>query len=153
MTVVILVSIHLLLVLCYTLPRTWVPDRLFYLGQRHVRPLFHQRWELFAPDPSVCDRSVQVALPDGSWRSVVGPDHHYTLRRAVRPLADLIASDLDQGRGMVRTEVAKALRGLVRDIGREVPDLRFRLVQRCVVDPAEPVHRTHTITLLRLPSP
>lgn len=39
----------------------------------------------------------------------------------------------------------QAMRGLVRDIGREVPDLRFRAVQRCVTDDHRPLDRMELI--------
>lgn len=151
--VALLVVGQLSLVLAYTLPQQWVPERLMILSGHVMRPLFQQHWNLFAPDPWACDRRVEVGLPDGTWRPVVGQDGHYMLRRAARPLAELVARDLERGELQVRKELATALRGLVRDIGREVPELQFRLVERCVVDPAEPTHRSETIKLLQLAAP
>ncbi len=144
---------HLLLVLAYTLPRNWVPVRLVILSGHVMRPLFAQHWNLFAPDPWTCERRLEVGFPDGSWRQVVGKDRHFLLRRAARPLAELVANDLERGERVVRKELAAAMRGLVRDIGREMPELRFRLVERCVVDAAEPTQRSETIKLLQLPAP
>lgn len=153
MTVVILVSAHLLLVLCYTLPRSWVPDQLFYLGQRIVRPLFHQRWNLFAPDPSPCHCQVEVGLGDAHWRPLIPDDRHYLLRRMDRPLAELIRNDVQRGDTMLRPILADALRGLARDIVRDTGSLRYRLVQHCITDPERPAERATRITPLELPSP
>ncbi|HRF81358.1 MAG TPA: DUF5819 family protein [Flavobacteriales bacterium] len=153
LTVALVVAGQLSLVLAFTLPRNWVPARLVILSGHVMRPLFEQHWNLFAPDPWTCDRRIEVGLPDGSWRPVAGKERHFLLRRAARPLAELVANDLERGERMVRKELAAAMRGLVRDIGREVPELRFRLVERCVVDAAEPTQRTETIKLLQLPAP
>lgn len=151
--VVLVVAAHLALLLAYTLPRSFVPDRARMWSMHHVRPLFHQQWNLFAPDPSICACRVEVDLPDGSWRPVIPDDRHYLLRRMARPLAELIRSGMQHGDAVLRPELASALRGLTRDIGREAPGLRFRLVQRCIIDPAVPVERAEIITPLRLPEP
>ncbi|HPF92059.1 MAG TPA: DUF5819 family protein [Flavobacteriales bacterium] len=150
--VVLLVATHLMLVLCYTLPREWVPDRLQAWSQHYVRPWFHQRWNLFAPDPSECDRVLEVGLPDGSWRPLIPEDRPYLLRRMSRPLAQMVSDGLRSG-GPVDPILASSLRGLARDISREVGELRFRLVARWVVDPLDPSHRSLSLIPLDLPLP
>lgn len=147
-----IVAAHLILVLAYTLPRGWVPDRLYAWGQRYTRPWFHQRWALFAPDPADCDRVLEVGFPDGTWRPLIPADRPYLVRRMARPLAQLVSDDLRAGR-TVDPVLARAMRGLVRDIGREVPDLHFRLVERCIVDPGEPAQRMTNLFILDLPVP
>ncbi len=149
----LLVSAHLLVVMAYTLPRSWVPDRLYELGERIVRPLFHQRWNLFAPDPSPCHCQVEVGLGDSDWRPLIPGDRHYLLRRMDRPLAELIRSDVQRGGTLLRPILADALRGLARDIARDAGPLRYRLVQHCITDPERPAERATCITRLELPSP
>lgn len=150
---VMLISAHLLLVLAYTLPRAWVPDRLFFMGQRHVRPLFQQQWNLFAPDPWLCERRVEVGLADGTWRPLTTAEDSYVYRRMTRPLAELVATDVQQGHAVLMPRLAAILRGAARDTGREVPDLRYRLVQRCITNPARPQERVESVIELQLPPP
>ena len=150
--VVAIIAIHVTLVLCYTLPISWVPDRLQAWSQHYVRPWFHQRWNLFAPDPSECDRVLEVGLPDGSWRPLIPEDRPHLMRRMSRPLAQMVSDGLRSG-GPVDPILASSLRGLARDIGPEVGELRFRLVERCVLLPAEPARRSLSLIPLDLPVP
>lgn len=150
LVVVTVVAVHIGLVLAYSLPQAIVPDRLFFWSQRYVRPLFHQQWNLFAPDPPTCECTVQVGLPDGSWRPLVSDDDHYLVHRMARPLADHVQEQIQQGDTVIMPVLSNAMRGLVRDIGREVPGLRFRLVERCVEDPGRPMERAGRITPLHL---
>jgi len=147
------VCAHLLLLLAYTLPPSWVPDKLNPIAQGIVRPLFHQRWNLFAPDPSPCHCRVEAALADDAWIPLISGDRHYMLRRMDRPLAELIRSDVERGNTRLRPILADALRGLARDIARETGPLRYRLVQHCITDPERPAEREVHITPLELPMP
>lgn len=149
----LIVAAHLILVLAYTLPRGWVTDRLYAWGQRYTRPWFHQRWNLFAPDPSPCHCQVEVGLGDAHWGPLIPDDRHYLLRRMDRPLAELIRSDVQRGDTMLRPILADALRGLARDIVRDTGAMRYRLVQHCITDPERPAERATRITSLELPSP
>ncbi|MBL7950735.1 MAG: hypothetical protein JNM62_03345 [Flavobacteriales bacterium] len=148
-----IVAVHIGMALCYTLPRTMVPDTWSFLSQRYMRPLFHQQWSLFAPDPPRCACVVQVGLQDGSWRPLVTDDDHYLVRRMARPLADHVQEQLERDDTVLMPVLSDAMRGLVRDIGRESPGLRFRLIERCVKDPARPFERDERITSLHLPEP
>ena len=150
---VMLISAHLLLVMAYTLPRAWVPAQAYHWGQRYVRPLFHQQWNLFAPDPSPCHCRVEVGWSTDDWRPLVPDDRHYLLRRMGRPLAELIRSDVQGGDTVLRPILADALRGLARDIARDAGQLRYRLVQHCITNPERPADRATRITPLELPSP
>lgn len=150
--VIMIVAGHLTFVLAYTLPTRWVPDRLHGWSQHYVRPLFHQRWNLFAPDPAACELRLEVGLPDRTWRPLLPEDRPYLMRRMARPLAQMVSGDLRSGR-VVDPLLARSVHGLARDIGREVPDLRFRLVERCVLFPSEPARRSLNSVPLELPLP
>lgn len=149
--VILLVATHVGLALAYTLPRGMVPERAYHWSVRYMRPLFHQQWNLFAPDPPACECRVQVALRDGSWRAIVPDDRHYLVHRMARPLADHLHERIMQGDTVVLPVLSGALRGLVRDIGREVPEPRFRLVERCIL-PGHPGRRSERVHLLKLPA-
>ncbi|MBK7947115.1 MAG: hypothetical protein IPJ85_18215 [Flavobacteriales bacterium] len=45
----------------------------------------------------------------------------------------------------------RALSAMVRDISREQANLRFRLVERCAIDAADPVKREERITEIAVP--
>lgn len=118
-----------------------------------MRSIFHQQWNLFAPDPPTCACTLQVGLPDGSWRPLVRDDDHYLVHRMARPLADHVQEQVLHGDTIMMPVLSGAMRGLVRDIGRELPGLRFRLVERCVQDPDRPTQRVERITPLHLSEP
>ncbi|HRH71260.1 MAG: hypothetical protein JNL43_07235 [Flavobacteriales bacterium] len=147
--VIAFVGGHILLVLAYTLPQQWVPAHLRTVGRIWVRPLFHQQWLLFAPDPELCANELQVGMPNGEWRPVFAADAYWLERRMARPLADHVAHRMNHGDTIVLPVLERAMRSAVRDIGRDVGNLEFRLVERCVEDPARPDRRTERITLLR----
>lgn len=151
--VVLIIVAHLGLALAYTLPGQFVPERLFSWGERYMRSIFHQQWNLFAPDPPTCMCRVEVGLPDGTWRPIVPDDRPYLVHRMARPLADHVQEQVAQGDTVLLPVLAAGLRGLVRDIGRDVHTLHFRLVGRCIVDPSKPAERSERITALRLPLP
>ncbi len=144
-----LVSGHMLLLLAYTLPQHWVPAGLQAAGRIYVRPLFHQQWLLFAPDPPTCANELQVGLPGGEWQPVFAADGYWLKRRMARPLADHVEHRILAGDTVVLPVLEQAMRSATRDIGREGADLEFRLVERCVADPARPEQRTEHITVLR----
>ncbi|HPJ53017.1 MAG TPA: hypothetical protein PLF80_08815 [Flavobacteriales bacterium] len=62
---------HTLLLAAYVLPTGMVPERAHVIGQAYARPLFHQWWGLFAPDPPACscDWSVPGRIPPGLVRA------------------------------------------------------------------------------------
>jgi hypothetical protein len=151
--VAFLVAINVTFLLAYTLPAGFVPRRLQAWSTRFVRPLFHQRWNLFAPDPSPCHCQVEVGLGDADWRPLIPGDRHYLLRRMDRPLAELIRNDVQRGDTLLRPILADALRGLARDIARDAGPVQYRLVHHCITDPEQPAERATRITRLELPSP
>jgi len=139
-----IVAFHLVLLAAYTFPDRIVPDRLRILGQAWARPLFHQQWKLFAPDPPLCSCEVQVAWDGGAWRSINADPAHYLTRRMSNGIAHYAQGD----RGRPSPVVREAMRRMVRGIGDGGTEPRFRLVERCVADPGDPAHREERITEL-----
>ena len=133
---------HFALLACYTLPRAWVPDRLYYWSITWARPLFHQGWDLFAPAPPRCSCELQVGIGESDWRALDAYGDHYLRTRMARNIAAYLGGGSPFPDTLtVPPVMEEALHGMVRDIGREVPDLRFRAVQRCVKDDHRPADR------------
>lgn len=138
-----MLAVHVALLACYTLPEPWVPAPLRALATAHARPLFHQGWTLFAPDPPRCACELQVGIGEHDWRALDAAQDHYLVTRMARNTAAYLDGARPFGDTLyVEPMLMQALHGLVRDIGREVPDLRFRAVQRCVTDDRRPLERT-----------
>jgi hypothetical protein len=153
LAVAFLVAIHMLLLLAYTLPQAMVPAGLLSLGQRYTRPLFHQQWLLFAPDPPLCSCQVQVGSPHGVWQPVMPPGAPYLRERMARPLADHVQEQIAQGDTILMPILEQALRNMSRDLGLEGDALRFRSVERCIVNVDRPGERTSRTTVLRTAVP
>lgn len=141
-----LLAVHFALLACYTFPRRWVPDRLHFWSVTYVRPLFHQGWDLFAPDPPRCSCTLQVGLHATDWRALDASQDHYLVTRMHRNIAAYLDGARPFGDTLyVEPLMEQAMRAMVRDIGREVPGLRFRAVQRCVTDDHRPWERTERV--------
>jgi hypothetical protein len=137
-----MLALHFGLLACYTLPQAWVPVRLHYWSVTYARPLFHQGWNLFAPDPPRCSCELQVGIGK-DWRPLDASQDHYLVTRMSRNIVAYVDGAVPFGDTLyVEPLMEQAMRGLVRDIGREVPDLRFRALQRCVTDDRHPLDRT-----------
>lgn len=147
--VIIVVAVHTALVAAYTFPAKMVPQPLTFLAQAYARPIFHQRWELFAPDPPLCSCEVQVGLGD-DWRPLHAGDAHYLTRRLARTISWHVQQEVAQGRDTISVELKQAMRSMVRDIGRDTDHLRFRLMEQCITDPSDPIRREERITPLEL---
>jgi hypothetical protein len=138
-----LLALHTALLAAYTLPEAWVPPPLRALATAHARPLFHQGWTLFAPDPPRCACELQVGIGEHDWRALDGAQDHYLVTRMARNTAAYLDGARPLGDTLhVDPMLWQAMHALVRDIGREVPELRFRAVQRCVTDDRRPQERT-----------
>jgi len=152
----ILVS-HTLLLALYTFPSRLVPEQLRIIGQLYARPLFHQQWRLFAPDPPLCDCRLQWSTAAMSWRDVEYRPGTYLHRRTLQSLARHIQAEVHAGDSIAAQELRRSLRGIVYHAsfdpgrGRELPALSFRLVEQCVTDAHSPSNREERITLLVAP--
>lgn len=145
-----IVAMHTLLLAFYTFPGRLIPEQLRVLGQIYARPLFHQQWRLFAPDPPLCDCKLEVKVGEEDWRSIVRQGDGYLDRRMGQSIARNVQRAVAEGVAPDAPTV-QAMRAMVRDIGRERAELRFRLVERCVVVVDEPAQREERITELEAP--
>lgn len=142
-----LVLLHTALVLAYTLPKQLVPQRIQGVSVAYVRPLFHQSWQLFAPDPPMCSCEVEVILNNNDIRPIdLGKG--YLQRRMAQTIARSVQQELAQGDTMPHPELVVAMQMMVRDIGRGSSDLHFQLREECAVDANEPMAREVNITPL-----
>lgn len=148
------VLFHSVLIAAYTFPRDLVPERLHGIGQWYARPLFHQSWKLFAPEPPLCSCALEARVAEGTWQRIDGGTENYLQRRSVQSLARYVqvevhSSDTVPNAILLSAMHANFLQGS-KDTGREAGSLRteFRLVERCIADPLRPAERGIRITQL-----
>lgn len=153
--VIALVALHTVLLAFYTFPTALVPEKLRVIGQFYARPVFHQQWRLFAPDPPLCSCNVQANWSEDLWVDIDhGPDT-YLQRRTVQAVARHMQAEVHRGDTIPAEELVRAAEAMVYNgqfdpgRGRELPELRLRLVEHCVVDPWKPRERAERITYLR----
>lgn len=157
-SVVAAVLLHTLLLAAYTFPEQFVPEQARVIGQWYARPLFHQQWKLFAPDPPQCSCELEVRFGQGaSWSSIDrGPDT-YLQRRTVQNLARHVQAEVHQGDTVPDPLLVKAMRMNIQYSndatlrGAAAPDPEFRLVEQCITDPQRPLERSERITHLHTP--
>lgn len=149
MIVISVVTMHMALLAAYTFPENLVPRYFMFLAQAYARPLFHQRWELFAPDPPLCSCEVQVRI-SGDWRPLHTGDAGYLTRRLARTISWHVQQEVTPGRDTISIELQQAMRSMIRDIGRDTDELRFRLMEKCITDPSAPKRREERIIPLIL---
>jgi hypothetical protein len=152
-TVITLVAVHTLLLAAYTLPEGFVPDRLLDVSRIVVRPLFHQEWHLFSPDPPVCSCELDVAVDGKRIAPVLPNDANYLRKRMARHLADHVGESVTPEQPVPIPILQAAMRSMARDVARDTDRLEFRLVQHCALDPALPAERKERITPLVLTAP
>lgn len=141
--------LHTCVVALYVLPTAWVPQHLFFWSQAYTRPLWHQQWTLFAPDPPLCSAKVLVILNAADHRPIDAAFHHYAMRRMAGSIARYAEQEGAHGALIGSPLLMQAMHTMVRDIGREVPDLHFELMESCVTDPVHPeirISRTHALS-------
>jgi len=151
------VLLHTLLLAAYTFPETVVPERFRVVGQWYARPLFHQQWKLFAPDPPLCSCVLEGRFGQAAWFSIDrGPDT-YLQRRTVQNLARHVQAEVQLGHTVLDPHLVQAMHvnilysddGPGRGVKLPIPE--FRLVELCITDPLRPAERTERIT--QLPTP
>jgi hypothetical protein len=140
--VIAVVLLHTLLLAVYTFPESFIPERFRVLGQWYARPFFHQRWQLFAPDPPPCSCELEWSHDNLQWRPIITDRMHYLERRIARNYCLWLAEGLH---GAERD----ALPGLRRLLNNPTTaNFRVRLIEACISDPALPTRRTiHIVPL------
>lgn len=141
--VVAVVTLHAVLLAVYTLPATGVAPGMQHVARMYARPLFHQQWRLFAPDPPLCDCTLQVAQDDG-WTELPGTTAGVLQHRAGRNLCRYVQAAV-QAQAPIPGELDEALAAL------GAADRAMRLVERCVMDPLETGARQEHITMILRP--
>lgn len=143
--VVTVLAVHVLLLAGYTFPLRFAGERLHRLGQWYARPLFHQQWQLFAPEPPPCSCTLEVRSQGRNWRAVDAVARHYLERRIVHNYCHYFAAGLPLDSEHTR-------RALLRITGRTAEQSpQFRIVEQCVDDPRRPTERITRITPVPLP--
>mgnify|MGYP001198518330 CR=1 FL=1 len=146
--VITVVVLHTLLLLAYTLPVQFIPGMFRSLSIAYARPLFHQSWQLFAPDPPPCSCTIEVIMNENDIRPI-DQDRGYLEHRMAQTIARSIQSELAQGDSSPRPELVRAMKRMVGDIERELGVLEFQLHEECIVDPQSPTERIVRITKLK----
>lgn len=132
-----LVFAHLLLLASYTLPEQCVPERLRVIGQWWARPLFHQQWKLFAPDPPDCSCALEWQVGNAAWQTVDAG--HYLERRIIHNHCLWLA----EGDAGAERRARPALLRMVHAV--EASTARFRILRHCIADPTDPTVREERI--------
>jgi hypothetical protein len=147
--VILLVVVHAVLLACYALPVELVPERARAMATPYVRGLFHQRWQLFAPDPPLCGCHLEWRTAAGVWTDPLPATAHYLQRRVLRYAAWNVQREQAAGGTVLSAPLRQAIQRLG---GYHVPGATgLRLVQHCVTDPARPAERVPHITPLPMP--
>ncbi|MBK9176777.1 MAG: hypothetical protein IPM46_10675 [Flavobacteriales bacterium] len=148
---------HVVLLAAYTFPQQLVPERLRVIGQFYARPLFHQQWRLFAPDPPLCSCGLEWSTDGSLWHGLGAGKHTYLNRRVVQSIARHAQSRAHSGDTALDGPIADAVRGIIRgealDSSRsDMPvSPRIRLVEQCVTDSRRPAAREQRTMEMRLP--
>jgi hypothetical protein len=147
--ILLLVAGHTALLASYTLPAAWIPAPLSALAAAYVRPLFHQQWRLFAPDPPRCSCRVEVEATGPRWVALRADRSHYLHRRIVHGIAWNVQRAVHNGGTTLEPIIAEAIARQAHQQGLAMGPLR--LVEQCVTDPNRPSLRTQRITSLHQP--
>ena len=146
-----LAAFHIALLAAYTVPDRLVPEMLRQWSAVYARPLFHQQWKLFAPDPPSCSCALEVRATGGAWKPLEQHTDSYMERRTVRSLARYVQQHVHRGEVVPLPPLQEAIRNVVQ---LRMPTLSasegtcFRLVEACITDFATPALRIDRITEL-----
>lgn len=127
-----MLAVHFLLVVAYTAPKERVPPRVRVWAVAWVRPLFHQGWDLFAPDPPACACRLEVRNTAGRWVGLADGHRGWLAQRASRNLAAYLG-----GGGplpdtvLVGKQLSMAISAMARDGAGAGPIPQVRAVQAC----------------------
>lgn len=152
--VLAVVLLHSVLIAAYTFPEALVPERARLWGQWYARPLFHQRWELFAPDPPLCSCALEARMEHAAWQALDPDPRNYLQRRKVQNLARHVQFALHSGDTLSNAVLSSALRmnfrpsATVTGAKADASRAEFRLVEHCVTDPQQPDQRTARVSPL-----
>lgn len=133
--VIALAALHLALLMAYSFPDRIVPEKLRMIAQLYVRPLFHQQWKLFAPDPPMCSCAIERSIDRVEWQPI--ETDHYLEDRIAQNLARHAQRALRSGN--VDPLLIDALRKAARNETAQA--VLFRLKEQCVIDPQHPADR------------
>ena len=138
------VLLHTALILAHTLPARWVPGRLAVVAQWYVRPVFHQQWRLFAPDPPHCSCVLRVQVHD-TWRPLVEAAYDPAHQRALTAACRYVQQDVHAGRVVLAAHFVPLLRSVMP------ADAPLELVEHCITDPQQPEARSEHRTPITWP--
>ena len=114
-----------------------------------MRPLFHQQWRLFAPDPPLCSCHIQAQHDDGTWHPLFSGHDTYLARRTEQAVARYVQGAVHAGDTIPDEHLLIAMRRMAAGSDLHPPRAPlFRLIEECVVDPAQPWRREERITML-----
>ncbi len=132
----VLLGMHLVLLAAYTGPARWVPPVLRAWSMAYVRPLFHQGWDLFAPDPPRCSCTLHAKVGDGPWRALGAEGKGPMGRRLARHLAAYLGGGAPlPDTLLIAPRWIPALRALTPGDGPAADTATYRAVQRCAEGP------------------
>lgn len=70
----VLVGLHFLMTVIYVSPKHNFPGWANQVSQAYMAPVFHQAWELFAPNPPLQEKAMQFRIySDGEWTDWMDP--------------------------------------------------------------------------------
>lgn len=149
--VIALIAMHVSFVLLYTLPARIVPLQVRSLAIAYCRPLFHQQWLLFAPDPPLCSAELVVIDLDGT-RHQLPVHHHYLEERIARTLAFHLHGAAAAGDTALPPELEQPIRRYWYARHDDAPAV-VALIEECATDVAHPERREERVTEFDLVGP
>lgn len=70
----VLTTLHFLFTLIHVIPDSYFPDTINRVVKNYMMPVFHQGWNLFAPDPPLKEKSMVFRVKtDQGWSEWLNP--------------------------------------------------------------------------------